>query len=127
MTPWQLLGNGSRATGRGRDDYPLRRQNMSYWSHNPEVYQEICNKAIVRKLVANMPYEDYFFTEEQVKSMLSSALDELSIDKEFSKAYDALLDWAQKEVSDGEANYFADLGELSDRCDRSGGADGHVD
>ena len=73
---------------------------MSWASHNPELYQEICNKGITNKLLSlnkwNQPRNDEVMT----------FLDELEASEIGRLVYDVLLTWAHEQVVQAEANYW---------------------
>ena len=100
---------------------------MSYFSSNPEAWDEICNKAIVRKLMTtvrelqmedkdgnNLPPE-----KMDVEEFLELLVEEMGADtwrgdRPVSEmlGYDVwkvLMDWASHETADFEADYFGGL------------------
>lgn len=80
---------------------------MSYWSHHPEEYDQLCRRAIAEKLVHSNKW--YRFTEEEVESYLENMLDSCEGREIAYKIYDVLCDWASKETSEKEREYFNDL------------------
>ena len=81
---------------------------MSWAAHNPELYDEICQKAITGKLHSmsdgiNSPdpaidYDDLFLLVQDLCA-------------EVPEVYDALLTWADKETGVAVGNHFADIGD----------------
>ncbi len=74
---------------------------MSWASHNPELYDEICERGIVRKVIKTVEqYHNDCPPEEDVEMVVSSLCEEDGF-------REAFLSWANREVCDAEADYWA--------------------
>lgn len=87
---------------------------MSYFSHNPEAYDEICVKAITDKLLLNASLDA---TEEQYE-FLQLVVDNLYHARvpikpgafgQFCNLTDGLLDWAHEEIVCREQKFWERL------------------
>lgn len=70
---------------------------MSWASHNPELYDELCEKGIARALDSVLGGE---FTKEQIATITYLLYQE-------PKLQDALLAWASGPVAQAIANHWA--------------------
>lgn len=82
---------------------------MSYFSHNPEAYDEICVKAIAQRLYAETGIDDE--DKREVVLEVASALYNARIPKARDTAMpstvtEALMDWAREEMRDQEQAYW---------------------
>lgn len=72
---------------------------MGWPAHNPELYDEICMKAILRKLVSRSNIGLMNYQEDYVEEKLLEALECYPINM-------ALCEWASKEISEEEVDHF---------------------
>lgn len=75
---------------------------MSWASHNPEMYDEITRKACILKFskaVSKMGSSEDL-SDEQLDLVIGT------MEEHFPKMYDRLISEANKEICDGEADYF---------------------
>ena len=79
---------------------------MSYWSHNPEKYDEICNQGIVEWLLSEAGFEG----NDDSGGVLLGVVDHLKL--AYPEIWGKLLTDAQKHISDVEENYWSSLGDL---------------
>ena len=82
---------------------------MSYFSHNPEAYDEICVQAIAQRLYAETGIDDE--DKREVIVEVARALYEARIPKARDTAMpstvtEALLEWAKENLKDAEQAYW---------------------
>lgn len=87
---------------------------MSWASHNPEAWDEICVNGIVQKIEDAMKV----YAEPIDAGELRDVIHAIQETADGEKVFDALLTWAQKEVVDAEADYFGGL--IDAACERTG-------
>lgn len=74
---------------------------MSWASHNPELYDEICERGIVNKIIRTVEqYANDCPPEDDVALIVSALYQEDTV-------RDALLSWANSSICDAEANHWA--------------------
>ena len=82
-------------------------ENMSYFSHNPEAYDEIEVKGIARKLgrfVTPQSSGDEERTYAEIEEMLVNLQN--ADDPHAKEVYHCLADWAHEEINDETSAYF---------------------
>jgi uncharacterized Fe-S cluster-containing MiaB family protein len=83
---------------------------MSYFSHHPEAYDEICAKGIARKMTsyAGLDCQATGVDEEEIRSQFEAFISNLQCDTDpkMLQVYDALITWAQEEVNDQEQAFW---------------------
>ncbi len=75
---------------------------MSWASHNPEKWDEICETGIMWKLRHPANIGGNRFDDDEVLEALQEAMECHAIKL-------ALCDWASKEIAEAESSYFADM------------------
>lgn len=80
---------------------------MSYWSENPEAYDECERKGIARKLASWLGFE-MADEQESFESDVEYIIDQLNHSREpgDKKLMDALREWANAEIVDRTNTYF---------------------
>ena len=85
---------------------------MSYFSHNPEAWDEIEHRGVARKLASI--WVDVWnlktaVEQEEVEEKLAGVFSELTCGPRTSaerKLWDALTDWAREDIQDQEQAYW---------------------
>ena len=80
---------------------------MSYWSHNPEKYDEICNEGIAGWLLNEAGFDG----SDDPGGVLTGVLDHLKL--AYPEIWDKLLKDAQEYVSKAEKDYWNSLGDMA--------------
>jgi hypothetical protein len=75
---------------------------MSFGSENPELWNEICKRGILNKLLAQMTRDGFDNADEET---VTAAVESLY---EIPKVQDALMSWAHDEVCALEQGYWGD-------------------
>ena len=79
---------------------------MSYWSHNPEKYDEICNQGITEWLLNEASFDG---SSVDASEVLLGVIDHLKL--AYPEIWGKLLTNAQKQVSEVERDYWDSLGD----------------
>ena len=82
---------------------------MSWASHNPEAYDEILKAGIVTKLCKELAGNGFDLENSELFAI--TALVESLAEAKDTRVYKALLDFAQHEIVDAEADHWATLGD----------------
>ena len=82
---------------------------MSWASHNPEKWDEICVEGIARKI--GQVIHDLEGIDLQPEDLLS--IGHILYHESTGKVQDALMQWANKEISSVESDYWADLADAA--------------
>ena len=79
---------------------------MSYFSHNPEAWDEIERKGVARKLASVCTLT--VFSQEEVEQILDCLFVELQCPgkAEDAKVWNALTEWANEEIKDQERSFW---------------------
>lgn len=77
---------------------------MSYWSHHPELYDEICCEGIARFLL-----NDHHGEQMDAICSLTNTLQEWLSTPVFRPVVDTLRSLAHKEISEIEQEYWATM------------------
>lgn len=78
---------------------------MSYWSHNPEKYDEICNKGIADYLFNQLGIDLDSFEDPVEISLITQDIVAF-LQENYQETWDKLLLKAQKEVRESEQTYW---------------------
>jgi len=73
---------------------------MSWASENPELYDEICEKGVLKKLKKSTPR--YCTTDKKIEEIF----DIIFGDQKFYAIQCALHDWSWKEITEEEQDYW---------------------
>lgn len=81
---------------------------MSYFSHNPEAYDEILAKGIARKMVSYAGLDCPENDEEDLRKTFEAFISNLQSDHEpkMRQVYDILIEWSHEEIQDQEQAYW---------------------
>ena len=83
---------------------------MSYFSHNPEAYDEIMVKAVTDKLLLNAAVdateEQREFLEEIVSNLMAANVKHMKGKFDQFNVWDALTAWAHEELMDQERAFW---------------------
>ena len=82
---------------------------MSWAAHNPEAYEAIVKDGIVNRLEQEL-VENGFDPDGNAIFTLAALVESLAEAKD-TRVYKALLDFAQHEIVDAEADHWATLGD----------------
>lgn len=80
---------------------------MSWAAHNPEAYDEICVKAVYTKLTEELTEAGFYGFDSPTVAMIAQVLKDETSGPTIHNAWHYLTTWANKEVSDGEADYLS--------------------